>query len=34
MGVASTVQDEEVDLQHGTREDGDLHSCIKGHHPK
>jgi hypothetical protein len=31
---ASTVQDEAVDLQHGTGADGDSHSFTKGHYLK
>jgi hypothetical protein len=33
-GGASTVQDEEVDLQHGTVMNRYLHSCVKGHYFK
>ncbi len=32
-GDASIMQDGTVDLQHGTRMDGNLHPCINGHYP-
>jgi hypothetical protein len=28
--IQSTIQDEAVDSQHGTRADGNSHSCVKG----
>ncbi len=31
---ASTIQDEAFGLQHGTGEEGDAHSCAKGHYHK
>jgi hypothetical protein len=33
-GEADLIQDGTVDLQYGIGVDGDLHSCIQGHHPK
>jgi hypothetical protein len=31
---ASTIQDETFGLQYGAGEEGDAHSCAKGHYPK
>ncbi len=31
---ANIMQDEAVDVQHGTGVEGNLHPCIKGHYPK
>jgi hypothetical protein len=33
-GGGPAVQNEAVDLQHGTTADGDSHSCNQGHYPK
>jgi hypothetical protein len=30
---ANIMQDGSVDLQHGTGVDGNLHPCLRGHHP-